>query len=257
MPFAVLGLHILLASLCADHAIRTGHGRGWPVVIYALPAFGCLAYVLAAGLPNPLPRRADPPPRRPTAALAPVTLIDPKATLGAARASFDAFPSAQHRLNLIAALLDAGAVPEALEHCEAGLRGSFGSDPEFRYLAARACLDALRFTDALTHLDAVRQANAGHRGEAAALLRARCLAALGKKSDTRAEYESALHLYGSYEVRAEYEIWALIVGDRPTAERLRRETDRISADWTGLARQRHAAVRRRLLAARDLARRAS
>ena len=38
MPFAVLGLHILLARLCADHAIRTGQARGWPVVVYALPA---------------------------------------------------------------------------------------------------------------------------------------------------------------------------------------------------------------------------
>lgn len=254
MPFAVLGLHILLATLCADHAARTGQARGWPVVVYALPALGCLAYVLAAWLPSPLPLRGAQP-RWPAATPQGPRPPDHRAILLAARVAFEAFPSAQNRLGLIAALLDGGAVPEAIQHCEAGLRASFGKDPEFRFMAARACVQARRFTDALTHLDAARLADAAWRGEAAALLRARCLAALGKLAATRAEYESALQRFGSYEVRAEYEIWALIVGDRDTAQRLRTDTDRISAGWTGLARQRHAAVRRRLLAARDLARR--
>jgi hypothetical protein len=267
MPFAVLGLHILLARLCADHAVRTGQGRGWTLLVYGLPAIGSLAYFVVAWLPNPMPAPLPDPQPKPAPRVgaqapgqapigaAPIPTIDPRSALLAARAAFEAYPSAEHQLRLIAALLETGAVPEAIEHCEASLRGSFRSDPQFRLLAARACVEAQRFTDALTHLDAVLRTDAGFRGEAALLLRARCLAALGRQDAAREAYESALQSYGSYEVRVEFEIWALAVGEFSIVERLRHDTDRISAGWSALARHRHTGARQRLMAARDLARR--
>jgi hypothetical protein len=249
MPFAGLGLHIVLAILCAIHVVRSGQPLYWLFILFSFPLLGSLVYFVVIYLPN---SRLDRGARRAVAAAG--RAIDPGRDAREARAAFDDTPTAQNQMRLAAALLETGQAEEAARLYEGCLKGPFASDPEMRFHAARAFVECQRFAEALPHLLAVRELRPDYRADGVTLLLARCYAGLSRAAEARAEFESALSRFGTFEARAEYAIWALAINDTATAGRLQDEIDRITPRWNALTRELNEPVMRRLRAAQQLAR---
>jgi hypothetical protein len=244
MPFAGLGLHILLALLCAVHVVRSGQPLYWLFILFAFPLLGSLVYVLAVYLPNSRLERGA---RRAVSAAA--RAVDPHRDVREARAEFDAAPTAQNQMRLAAALLDNEQAEEAAVLYEACLKGPFASDLDIRFGAARAFIECRRDAEALLHLQTLRSANPAFRPDQVSILTARTLAGVARNADARTEFEGALHRFGTFEAHAEYAIWALTIGDAATAHRLQTEIDKITQRWNTMTRELNAPVMRRLKAA--------
>ncbi|QPF71836.1 tetratricopeptide repeat protein [Roseateles sp. DAIF2] len=248
MPFAGLGLHILFALFCAVHVVRSGQQLYWLFILFAFPLLGSLVYFFVIYLPNSRLERGA---RKTLSAAA--RSLDPGRAVREARERFDATPTAQHQMDLAAALLDNGQAAEAATQYEACLKGPFASDPDIRLGAARAFADSGRPVEALAHLEALRRERADFRADQIAVLRARCLAALDghHRDEARAAFEEALSRHGTFEAHAEYAIWALGIGDQATAQRLQAEIERITRHWNKMSRELNEPVLRRLRAARQ------
>jgi hypothetical protein len=251
MPYIGLGgLHIIIALLCAVHVVRSGQPMYWLFILFAFPLLGSLVYIFGVYLPNSRLERGA---MRAVAAAA--KAIDPKKEVREARAAYADAPTAQNQMRLAAALLENGEAEEAARLYEGALKGPFTSDLEIRFGAARAFVECQRYPDALAHLEAIRAANPDFRPSAVSLAMARCYGGTSHPEEARREFESALAKYGTLEVRAEYAIWALSVGDVETATRLCTEIDKVTQKWSSVTRELNEPVMRRLRAANDLARR--
>lgn len=248
MPIVGFGLYFALAIFCAVHVVRTGQPLYWLMILFAFPFLGGVVYFLAVYLPRSrLQRHA----RKAVSAAA--KALDPQREVRAARAAFEETPTAQNRMRLAAALLEAGDAPAAAEAYEACLAGPFARDPEIRFGAARAWIACERYAEALRGLEALRGERPDFRTEPVSLLIARALAGSGRRAEARVEFAEAEARFGTYEAKAEYAIWAHATGDRVTAQRLDAELDRIAARWNPLARELNAPAQQRLQAARELA----
>jgi len=170
-----------------------------------------------------------------------------------ARLAFEETPTAQNQMRLASALLDVGEPARAVQQYDACLRGPFANDPEVRFGAARAYIESQRFTEALHHLEPLRREHPAFRPEPVSLLLARSLAGCARAAEARAEFESAVARFGTWEAKAEYAIWASAVGDLATAEGLHAELETLAARWTLLTRELNEVPGRRLRAARELA----
>jgi hypothetical protein len=247
MPIAGLGLHLILAVLCAIHVVRTGQQMFWLFILFAFPLLGSLVYFFAVYLPNSRLERGAM-----KAVSAAVKSIDPNREVREAGAALEEAPSVQNRMRLAAALLDVGDAAAAADQYEICLAGPFASDPEIRFGAGRAFVECQRFADALRYLEPLRRERPEHRPQAVSLLIARALAGTSRAAEARQEFEAATAKYGTYESKAEYAIWAYAIGDSATAERLHAELEKIASRWNSLARSLNEPVLRRLNAARAL-----
>ncbi|QTN21480.1 hypothetical protein HZ992_14935 [Rhizobacter sp. AJA081-3] len=248
MPFAGLGLHVVIAILCAIHAIRTRQQMYWLFILFAFPLLGSLVYFFAVYMPNSRLERGAM-----KAVSAAVKAIDPTREVREARVAFADAPTAQNQMRLAAALLEVGEAAEAAQQYQSCLQGPFASDPDIRIGAARSFVECQRYADALRYLEPLRAERPEFRAESVSLLLARSYAGTSRGSEARAEFESAIAKFGTYESRAEYAIWAYAMGDTGTAERLAAELEKISSRWNSLTRELNEPVTRRLAAARALA----
>ena len=244
MPIAGLGLHFLVALYFAVHAMRSGQQMYWLIILFSFPLLGSIVYFLVVYLPNSRLERGA---RKFVAAAA--NTLDPTKELREARSTFEFTPTAQNQMRLASALLDAGIGEEAAMHYEACLKGPFASDLEIRFGAARAHFACGRTSQAIGHLEFIRQADAKFRAEQISLLLAHSLGAAGRREDARAEFESALVRFGSFEARAEYAIWAVGAGEKELAARLHAELQRITERWNRHNRELNMPLIRRLDAA--------
>ena len=250
MPFAGLGLHILLALFCAVHVVRTGQQLYWLFILFAFPLLGSLVYFFMIYMPNSrLERGAW------KAVAAAAKAIDPTKEVRAARADYEDTPTAQNQMRLAAALLEAGEAEEAANLYEGELKGPFATDPDLRFGAARAFTESQRYPEALVHLERLRSTRPEYRPDSVSLLLARCYAGTSRQSDAREEFERSVERFGTFEARAEFAIWALATGDASTAARLQSEIDKTTSRWNAMNRELNEPVMRRLKAAHELTRR--
>ncbi|PWF42477.1 PLDc N-terminal domain-containing protein [Massilia glaciei] len=247
MPFAGLGLHVVIAIMCAIHAIRTRQQMYWLLILFAFPLLGSLVYFFGVCLPNSrLEAKAL------KAVNAAVKAIDPTRELREARLAFDDVPTAQNQMRLASALVNGGSAEEGARQYEACLRGPFAAEPEIRFGAADAYVACARFADALRHLEPLRQQHPDFRAGQIALLIARAYAGTARVAEARAAFEAAVAAFGTYEAKAEYAIWAFTTGEHATAARLNLELEKISSRWSAHTRELNTLVLRRLAAARAL-----
>lgn len=244
MPFVGLGLHILVAIFFAIHVVRSGQQMYWLIILFSFPLLGSIVYFFAIYLPD---SRLDRGARQAVAIAA--KALDPGRELREARAAFDYTPTAQHQMRLAAALLNAGQAEEAATNYEACLKGPFASDLDMRWGAAQAWLACGRHAQAVSQLQAIRAQDPAFRAEAIALALGRALAGAGQAAEARAEFESAVHRFGSFEARAEYAIWAVTNGERALAAQLDAEIQQATARWNRHTRELNRAVLQRLRAA--------
>ena len=250
MPFLGLGVHVLIALFFAVHAMRSGQQMYWLFVLFSFPLLGSIVYFLVIYLPN---SRLEHGARRAVAVAA--RTLDPTRELRAARDAFEYTPTAQNQMRLAGALLESGQALEAARNYDACLKGPFASDLEIRLGAARAYFSCERYAETITHLEFIRRSNADFRPEQVSLLLAQALGGAGRASEARAEFESAVARFGSFESRAEYAIWAAAAGDTPTAARLHVELDDASRRWNRHTRELNMPLLRRLSAAVDATKR--
>lgn len=248
MPFMGLGLHVLLALFCAMHAIRTGQQLYWLFILFAFPLLGSIVYFLMVYMPNSrLERRAF------KAVSVATRALDPQRDVRQARADFDEAPTAQNQMRLAGALLEAGSAEEAAQRYESALKGPFASDPDLRFGAARSYVECQRYGDALSHLEALRQARPDYRTDAVLLLIARSHAGAGRHDAAQSVFEQCIERFGTFEAHAEYAIWALATGNAALATRLQSQVDKITARWTAVNRELNEPFLRRLQAAQQIA----
>ena len=160
MPFIGAGLHIILAIFCAVHAVRTGKPNYWLFILFVFPLLGSVVYLLAFYLPSARMERTA---RRAVTSVA--YRLDPERGVRAAREAYDQTPTAQHRMQLALALIDAGRATEAVAEYEACLVGPFATDPEIRFGSARAYLACDRYADALRLLGLLEADRPDYRSE--------------------------------------------------------------------------------------------
>lgn len=248
MPFAGLGLHILLALLCAVHVVRTGQQLYWLFILFAFPLLGSFVYFFAIYLPNSRLERETL-----KAVSAAARAFDPTKDVRAARADYEYTPTAQNQMRLAAALLEVGEAEEAARLYESGLKGPFADDPDMRLGAARAFVECQRFEQAMPHVQDLQSTRPDYRPDVVQLLLARCLAGTSRVAEAREAFERAIDRFGTFEAYAEYQIWALGAGDSATAARLQTQLDKIMNRWNAMNRELNDLPLRRLKAAQQLA----
>jgi len=245
MAIGGIGLHVLIAIICAIHAVRRGQPIYWLFILFAFPLLGSLVYIVAVWIPGSrVPYGAS------RAVSAAVKAIDPSREVRDARAAYDETPTAQNQMRLAAALLAIGQPEEAAQRYEACLSGPFASDPEIRLGAARAYAACGRFADVLRFVEPLRREQPGFKPQDVSLLLARGWAGTGRNDEARAEFSAAAERFGTYEAKAEYAIWAYEHGEPGLAEGLNAELEQMASRWTSLARDLNAPVTKRLRAAR-------
>jgi hypothetical protein len=248
MPIAGLGLHILIALFFAVHVVRTGQQNYWLFVLFSFPLLGSIVYFVAIYLPDSRLERGARNAMRSAA-----KALDPTRGLREAQANFDYQPTAQNQMRLAEALLEADVAGEAAKHFEACLKGPFAANLDIRFGAARSHFASSQQALAVSHLDAIRAADNDFRADQVALLRARALSGAGRDADARAEFESALNRFGSFECRVEYAIWALARGEQGLAANLQTQIDRSMERWNRHTRELNKPLLRRLNIAHSLA----
>lgn len=248
MPFVGLGLHIFVALFFAIHAVRTGQQLYWLLILFSFPLLGSIAYFLIIFLPSSRIEHGAK-----SAVKAAVKALDPSRELRDARDAFEYTPTAQNQMRLAAAMLEAGLTEEASDNYEACLKGPFSGDLEIRFGAARAAMESKRYALAISHLQMIRASSPHFRVEQVSILLARALGGASRDAEAKAEFESAVERFGSFEARAEYVIWAAATGDWNTVAHLKKELDQTTKRWSRQTRELNAPLLRRLSAAFDAA----
>jgi hypothetical protein len=244
MPIVGAGLHVLIAIFFAIDAVRRGQPLYWLFILFAFPLLGSAVYFFAIFLPNSRLERGA---RKTVAQVA--HMLDPGRELREAQEALNDAPTAQNQMRLAAALLGAGRAADALVEYEKSLSGPFANDPEILWGAARAAHESERHTKALDLLQRLGEARTDYRAQEVAILRAKALAACGQSTQARTAFEDAEQRFGSFDVKAEYLIWALLSREASTVQRLAPEVDRMSARWSAQTRDLNAQLLGRLKAA--------
>jgi hypothetical protein len=199
MPFAGLGLHVIVAIYFAMHANRTGQDRYWMFILFAFPLLGSLVYAVAVWLPEV---RHTPEGRMVARGVR--QLLDPTRELRAAQEALEVSATPASRLRLADALLGAGRASEAVVQYQAVLNGLYADDPQVRIHLARALVEAGQPLEARVLLDKLIAEQPKLKSPEGHLIYARAVAALGDRERAREEFESLVGYYAGLEARARY-----------------------------------------------------
>jgi hypothetical protein len=109
--------------------------------------------------------------------------------------------------------LESGNSLEAAKNYEACLKGQFADDLDIKLRASRAFVEC------------------------------------GRSAEAKAEFEAAIEQSDSFELKAEYAIWAAEFGDTATAARLKHELEQMTKRWSKHTHELNRPLTRRLDAA--------
>ncbi len=234
MPFVGLGLHILVALFFAIHALKNGRNMYWLIILFSFPLLGSVVYFFVEYLPSSKVERG-----LKQASSKAIQVLDPSKALREAQAAFDISPTIQNRMQLAAALDDAGRYTEAAEQFDACLSGPFADDPDVCFGAAKANLHINEIDKAISLLNQLKARQPDFRAEQVSVLLAQCHAANSQHDLAQQEFVYAYQTFGSAETRLHYAIWAANTGDLVTAERLKAELDKDWQRWNKHSRTIH------------------
>jgi len=232
MPFAGLGLHIVIAIFFASHAIRSGQDKYWLFILFAFPGIGSLVYALTIWLPE-----ARHSPQGYMVAKGVRQLLDPTRELREAQEALDISATPAHRLRLADALLGTGRASEAVVQYQAVLNGIYADDPQVRIHLSRALVEAGQPQEAREVLDRLIAEQPKLKSPEGHLVYARAVAALGDRERTREEFESLVSYFAGLEARARYAEVLLAWGDQERLAALLADTKKISGRMPKGARE--------------------
>jgi hypothetical protein len=199
VPIFGLGLHVIVALLCAVHVLRTGQERYWLLVLFIFPLLGSLIYALAVVLPQLSESRGG---RRVVRGIR--QSLDPGRELREAQVEFEHSATIANRVRVADALHGAGRHGEAIETYREALRGVHSDDPDIQVKLARALLDAGRPEEARERLEALIREQPEYKSPQGHLIYARALAASGDRAKAREEFEALIGYFAGIEPRARY-----------------------------------------------------
>jgi len=231
MPYAGLGLHVLVAIYFAAHVLRTGQDRYWLMILFAFPLLGSLVYFAMVWLPDA--RRST---QGQMVARGVQKLLDPSRELRAAQEALEVAATPANRLRLADALLGMGRASEAVVQYQAVLSGLYADDPQVRIHLARALLEAGNAHEARVLLDKLIAEQPKLKSPEGHLIYARAVAALGDRSRAHEEFESLVSYYAGLEARARYAEVLLAWGETARLLPLVTESGKIAKRMPGATR---------------------
>ena len=232
MPYAGLGLHVIIAAFFAMHANRTGQDKYWMFILFMFPGLGSLAYALAVFIPDLRHTREGQRVLRGAR-----NLLDPTRELRAAQEALEVSATPASRLRLADALLNAGRASEAVVQYQAVLNGIYADDPQVRIHLARALVEAGQPKDARDMLDRLIAEQPKLKSPEGHLVYARACAAAGDRDRARTEFESLVSYYAGLEARARYAEVLLAWQDNERLAALLEDTRKIGKRMPGGARE--------------------
>ncbi len=216
MPILAL-LHFAVAIFFAIHAVRSGQGLYWVFILLMFPLLGSLVYCFAIWMPEMSQSRGA------RKALRTVKhALQPTRELQDAKLALEQSDSLRNRLALGDALMAQKQWPAALEQFEAALARD-GDAPDVQARVAEASLWTGGAARALALTDALLARTPPFRLNDVPLSRARALAALDRRDESRSTFMALLDETESLEVAAHYAEWLKVWGDFAAVRELRDE----------------------------------
>ena len=219
MEILGLGLHVIVAILCAVHVLRTDQERWWLLVLFFFPLFGSVIYALAVFLPGLSRSHGG---RRAVRGLR--DSLDPGRELRKAQAELEYSPTIANRVRVADALRGGGRHAEAIAAYRTALSGVHSDDPHIQVKLARALLDHDEAAQSRALLESLLARQPDFNSPEGHLIYARAIAACGERDKAREEFDALIGYFAGIEARARYveilENW----GDHDSARKLVEES---------------------------------
>lgn len=210
-------LHFAVAIYFAIHAVRTGQGLYWVLILLMFPLLGSLVYCVAIWMPEMSQSRGA---RQAVRTVK--QALQPTRELQDAKLALEQADTLRNRLALGDALVAQKQWAAALEQFDAAL----ARDPEAPDVQARVAEASLWTGAAARALDitnALLARTPPFRQNDVPLSNARALAALDRRDEARSAFIALLDETESLEVAAHYAEWLKVWGDFTAARELRDE----------------------------------
>lgn len=180
----------------AFHAVKTGRGAKWVMIIVLAPVVGCLAYYFIEVFPASREERKLRGVIRDIA-----RAMDPDAELRRRTEAMQESDTVENRTALADECLGKGMFDEAIKLYEGCLVGPYANDARILFSHARARLYNGQAAQASDLLDRVVKADAKFRADEVQLLQARAREALGDTQAALALYEPLRTRYVGFEAK--------------------------------------------------------
>jgi hypothetical protein len=235
-------LAILMAIIqfsFAFHAMKTGRGAKWILIIIMAPVIGCLAYYFLEVFPHSREDRAL---RRHIHDIA--KTLNPDAELKRRTEDATVTASVDNRAALADECLEKGMFDEAIRLYEGCLEGPHANDMRILFSVARAYFYNGSPRQAEEVLKRLQKAHPKFRRDEVQLLEARVLDALGETDGALALYAELRERYVGFEAKYRYAMLLKRLGRRAEADELfvvvaanmRRTALESEQEWVKLAR---------------------
>ena len=232
---------ILLAIIqfsFAFHAMKTGRGAKWIMIIILAPVIGCVAYYFLEIFPHSQEERAL---RKRVHDIA--KALNPDGELKQRTEDVAVSASVQNREALADECLDKGMFDEAIRLYEGCLQGPHANDARLLFGCARAYFYNANHRQAEEILARLEKAHPRFRRDEARLLRARVLEALGDTEGALAIYQELRDTFVGFEAKYRYGVLLRSLGREAEARELfafivtnaRRSALESEQEWVKLA----------------------
>ena len=212
MPLFILSAIIQIA--CVVHIIRIGRNQMWLLAAVFLPVAGSAAYFLIEVAPGLWGGR-----QAQAVRASAVRALDPERELRAAQDALKLTETPANHIRIGDALIALDRGREAVPHFEAALGGVNASDRGTNFKLASALLDIGEGGRALTIAERL-PVGTTNEGDRNALLRAKCLEALGQPDEAMTIYADIVTRMPGEEVRCRYAALLIAASRRGEARAL-------------------------------------
>jgi hypothetical protein len=234
-------LAILMAIIqfsFAFHAMKTGRGAKWIMIIVLAPVIGCLLYYFLEVFPHSREERTL---RRRIHDIA--KTLNPDGELKRRTEEAATTASVDNRARLADECLEKGMFDEAVRLYEGCLEGPHANDPRILFSCARAHFYNGNHRQSEEILVRLEKAHPKFRRDEALLLHARVLDALGDTNGALATYEGLRDRYVGFEAKYRYGVLLKRMGREADAQQLfefigansRRTAIESEREWVRLA----------------------
>jgi hypothetical protein len=195
-----LGLVLLLIDIaCIVHAAKTGRFWPWGMIIFLIPGFGALAYLLFELVPEWSGSVQGQKARQRV-----VSTLDPQRHYRLLTDQLEVADTIANRAALAEECLELGKFDEAERHYDHVLALPMGDDAVYALGKARAQFGLGHPQEVVTTLDALRSRWPDYQSPEGHLLYARALEESGRTEDALLEYRAVADYYPGAEARVRY-----------------------------------------------------